>query len=162
MNIILLSSGWLRNWRIRVILDRFRKLSVKVFINFALYKLLQFLCLCELKMGSLQQGWGSGFGKKKNGSGALYLKRREIFKSLKNEYFRLYLKASFLFAYFWCQKSSVIPRILPGPGWFSESRTSIWYVWQQEYKNKKEGFKNDLNIHSIDFLKSTCVRVTDP
>ena len=42
---------------------------IKYFLDIQYYKLLTFL-----------QGWGSGFGQK-TGSGALYLKLREIFKS---------------------------------------------------------------------------------
>ena len=82
----------------------------------------------------------------KTGSGALYLKRRKILKILWNEYFR-----SFQILLFCFQTSPVSPwasdqdpdpvRILPDPGWFSESRTSM-NVWHQKYENKKEGFKN--------------------
>ena len=68
---------------------------------------------------TLSQGWGSGFGQK-----PLYLKRREIFKSLLNEYFRYFLKPSVLFSYFWCQTSPLRPRS-PDPGWFSEFRKSM-------------------------------------
>ena len=67
----------------------------------------------------------------KPGSGALHFKLREIFKSLWNECFRNFYMPSFLFSYFWCQKSPVSPRAPdpvrigtdPDPGWFFESST---------------------------------------
>ena len=67
--------------------------------------------------GRSNQACGSGFGKKKNGSGALYLERREIFKILLNGYFKLFQMPSFLFAYIvWGTKTWIrffLPKIDP-------------------------------------------------
>ena len=100
------------------------------------------------RQGALKQEWGSGFGLE-NGYGALYLKRREIFKS---EYFRKYLKPSFLFSYFWSQ--TYLPVLYsdnqPGSG-SGKIRTGSGAlcltgdVWHQKYKNKKEGVQNYLS-----------------
>ena len=63
------------------------------------------------KLGQTQ-GSGSDFGQK-TGSGALYLKQREIFKGLYNKHFRYFLKPSLLFSYFWCQ---TYHKTSPDPG----------------------------------------------
>ena len=70
----------------------------------------------------------------KSGSEGLYLKRRDIFKRLWNEYFRYYQKTPFLFLYFWCQMSPVSARA-PDPG-----KIQTGDVRQQKYKNKKGVF----------------------
>ena len=54
----------------------------------------------------------------KIGSGALYLKRREILKISIQWIFRYFFKPSYLFSYFWCQTSPRAPdpvQILPDP-----------------------------------------------
>jgi len=99
----------------------------------------------ELKSGMRIRFWPN------IGSGVLHLKQRKISKILLNEYFRKVMEPSYLFFYFWCQTSFANPRapdpvrILPDPGWFSESRISM-----------------ELTIHSIEFQKSPFVRGTEP
>ena len=97
------------------------------------------------------------------GSGALYCTSKEG-RLLKFYWMNIIDNFKSLFSYFWCKTSPVSPRaqdpfrILPDPGWFSDSR----HVWHLNVKSKKKAFKIIYNIHSKNYYKSIFVWGKEP